>query len=194
MSVPLLTIADCCPRGLTSLTALTGFTLRLGDGCRRLDSNPQPKADWRVTHGSDDWRQACIRTEEGACTQVNKRSTYTRLGMHVQQCSAVLEDNCFSTLPCHMYTREPAYVRGGGGGRGSGTQKLCDSRWPKSKFPFVDFIFSPREIWVQRGWGGNTPSSHDCQPFSCIAHWRVIMQPSGRGRFRTARAQRQLLR
>ena len=56
--------------------------------------------------------------------------------------------------------------RGGGIGReeggGSGTQAFVYQKQPKSIFPFVNFIFSRDEIWVQ-GWGsevvggGGTP-------------------------------------
>ena len=41
-----------------------------------------------------------------------------------------------------------------GVGGGSGTQKFVYQKWPKSTFPFVNFIFSHYETWVKGGWGG----------------------------------------
>ena len=51
---------------------------------------------------------------------------------------------------------------------GSGTQKVVYQRWPRSIFPFANFIFSHHEIWVQAGRGsrgGYHPSSDGCQTF-----------------------------
>ena len=48
----------------------------------------------------------------------------------------------------------PAHVvEEGGGGRGFGTQKCVDQKWPKSILPFVNFMISPHEIRLQ----GATP-------------------------------------
>ena len=43
-------------------------------------------------------------------------------------------------------------------------QTFVYQQWPKSIFPFVNFIFSHCKMWV---WGGGG-SSYGCQPFSYI--------------------------
>ena len=81
------------------------------------------------------------------------------------------------------------------GGGGSGTTKVVSQKRPKSIFPFVNFIFSHHEIWVQGGgsaplllavlihpWGGGYGMTPGC---IAVCSWpppdRPIWSPKSHG-------------